>query len=85
VVPIAYDNQVLVESRITAVETSITKIQCSERKLHKTVKSIESQIKAFQNSIKSLLYKHTTQLSKVFTSVNVIALESVEQIAVSLE
>ena len=72
VVPVAvrhYDNQVLVESRITAVETSI---QCSERKLHETVKSVESQIESFQKSIKSLLNEHTTQLSKVSTSVNAV-------------
>ena len=87
VVPIAlrhYDNQVLVESRITAVETSVTEIQCSERKLHDTVKSVETQIEAFQNSIKSLLNDHTTKLSKVPTSVNAVSPDSAEQIAVSL-
>ena len=87
VVPVAlrhYDNQVLVESRITAVETSVIEIQCSERKLHESVKSVESQIESFQKSIKSLLNEHTTQLSKVSTSVNAVPPESAEQIAVSL-
>ena len=86
-VPVAlrhYDNQVLVESRITAVETSVTEIQCSERKLYESVKSVESQIESFQKSIKSLLNEHTTQLSKVSTSVNAVPPESAEQIAVSL-
>ena len=62
VVPVAlrhYDNQVLVESRITAVKTSVTEIQCSERKLHESVKSVESQIESFQKSIKSLLNEQT--------------------------
>ena len=87
VVPVAlrhYDNQVLVESRITAVETFVIEIQCSERKLHETVKSVESQIESFQKSIKLLLNEHTTQLSKVSTSVNAVSPESAEQIAVSL-
>ena len=76
VVPFAlwhYDNQVLVESRITAIETSVTEIQCSERKLHETVKSVESQIDAFHNSIKLLLNNYTTLLSKVLTPVNDVA------------
>jgi len=84
VVPIAlrhYDNQVVVESKITAVKTSVTEIRCSEHKLHETVKP---QIDVFQNSIKSLLNKHTTQLSKVPTPVNDVALISAEQNAVSL-
>jgi len=87
VLPIAlrhYDNQVLVESRITAVKTSVTEIQCSERKLHESVKSTESQIEAFQNSVKSLLNEHTNKLSKVPTPNNIVASKPAEEIAASL-
>ena len=49
-----FENQALVESKITAVEKSVTEVQCSECKLHDTVNRVEAQFDHFQKSVESL-------------------------------
>jgi len=63
-----FDNQALVESKITAVEKSVTEVQCSERKLHDTVNRVEAQFNHFQKSVESLLTEHRTSLTGIATA-----------------
>jgi len=62
-----FDNQTLVESKITAVEKSATEVQCSERKLHETVHKVKAQFDHFQKSVESLLKEHRTTLTEITT------------------
>jgi len=62
-----FDNQALVESKITAVEKSVTEVQCSECKLHEAVHKVEAQFDHFQKSVESLLKEHKTTLTEITT------------------
>jgi len=81
-----YENEIFVDSRITAIEQSVTEIQCSERKLHESVEKVETKIESFQKSIESLLNEHTSSQPKTPASVNVapVVPDSVEETVVSL-
>ena len=59
-----HDNEMFVDSRITAVEKSVTEIQCTERKLHLSVEKVEAQIQSFQKSVESFLPRFDTMASE---------------------
>ena len=59
-----YDNQALVESKVTTIKKSVTEIQCSERKLCDTATRVETQFDSLRKSLESLLTEHKTSLTQ---------------------